>query len=226
MMDATVPLPEPSPAVLDFLHAGGPVMYVLAVLSVLALSVIFAKLLQFASLRMWSRRAVERALLHWHAGQEGQIHLKGARHPVARVLAVALRSHDGDEARHREEVERVAGLHLDSLSRGLRVLAVIATLSPLLGLLGTVIGMIDAFQALEAAGNRVDPAILSGGIWVALLTTAAGLVVAIPAAAAHQWLEAVVERTSRAMEDAATQVFTHRPVEPLHRRGAAFGVAE
>jgi len=202
-------------------------MYVLAALSVCALTVILVKLFQIAALGLWSRGPVDRALALWHAGREeaGLDALDGARHPVARVLHIALRGHERAEARHREEVERVAGLHLDSLASGLRLLGVIATLSPLLGLLGTVIGMIEAFQALEAAGNKVDPSILSGGIWVALLTTAAGLVVAIPAAAAHQWLEGLVERTGRAMEDAATQVFTHRPAEPL-RRQAAYSAAE
>ena len=117
----------------------------------------------------------------------------------------------------KEEVVRVASLQLDSLRSGLRTLALIASLSPLIGLLGTVIGMIEAFQALEAAGSRVDPAILSGGIWVALLTTAAGLVVAIPAAVAHNWFEGAVYRCRRAMEDAATQVFT---LGPIGARGA------
>ena len=108
----------------------------------------------------------------------------------------------------KEEVTRVAGLELDNLRSGLRLLALIANLSPLIGLLGTVLGMIRAFQALEAAGSRVDPSILSGGIWIALLTTAAGLIVAIPAAAAHNWMEGVVYRSQRAMEDAVTRVFT------------------
>jgi biopolymer transport protein ExbB len=84
----------------------------------------------------------------------------------------------------------------------------IANLSPLIGLLGTVIGMINAFQALQNAGNKVDPSILSGGIWVALMTTAAGLIIAIPSAAAHNWMEGVVYRAQRAMEDAVTRVFT------------------
>ena len=68
--------------------------------------------------------------------------------------------------------------------------------------------MINAFQALQNAGNKVDPSILSGGIWVSLLTTAAGLIIAIPAAAAHNWMEGVVYRAQRAMEDAVTRVFT------------------
>ena len=105
-----------------------------------------------------------------------------------------------------ENVARVGTAHIASLRSYLRLLELIATLSPLLGLLGTVLGMIDAFQALEVAGSRVNPAILSGGIWVALLTTAAGLIVAIPAAAAHNILEGVVERVTHALEDAATRV--------------------
>jgi biopolymer transport protein ExbB len=87
---------------------------------------------------------------------------------------------------------------------------VIGTLSPLLGLFGTVLGMIEAFRRLEAAGSRVDPSILSGGIWGALLTTAVGLAVAIPTIAALNWLERRVERLAHDMDDAAARVFTSR----------------
>ena len=75
---------------------------------------------------------------------------------------------------------------------------VISNIAPLLGLLGTVIGMINAFSKLEEAGSRVDPAILAGGIWEALLTTAFGLIVAIPALAAFYWLDG---RVDKARED-------------------------
>ena len=84
----------------------------------------------------------------------------------------------------------------------------IATLSPLLGLFGTVIGMIDAFQQLESAGSAVDPSILSGGIWVALLTTAAGLAVAIPSIILLNYLEGIAEKYKAEMEDSITRVFT------------------
>ena len=134
--------------------------------------------------------------------------LRGKR---PRVLEVALQGPQGgahSDELLKEEITRVAGLQLDGLRSGLRSLALIASLSPLIGLLGTVLGMINAFQALQDAGNRVDPSILSGGIWVALLTTAAGLIIAIPAAAAHNWMEGVVYRVQRAMEDSVTRVFT------------------
>jgi len=71
-----------------------------------------------------------------------------------------------------------------------------------------VIGMIEAFRALEATGGRVDPAVLSGGIWVALLTTAAGLSVAIPTLIALNWLERLLEGVTRRLEDQVTRVFT------------------
>lgn len=224
-----VPPPEalgPFAEALGLLDAGGPIMYVLAAMSVVTLTLVLVKVLQFAGARLWSRRGVARALELWHAGRgdEAAPILRKERSPVAKVVLAALLGRLDPHrpvTEAREEAERIAALHMDRLTGGLRLLAVIATLSPLLGLLGTVIGMIDAFQALESAGSKVDPSILSGGIWVALLTTAAGLLVAIPAAAAHQWLEGVVERAGRAMEDAATQIFTHQPATALRRRNEA-----
>ncbi len=196
-----------------FMEDGGPILYLLLVISVLALTLIIAKLIQFWMLRVHARGFVDPALRTWHDGQNSEALgiLRGERNPVARVLEVALHGSAGETLRDellKEEITRVAGLQLDNLRVGLRPLALIANICPLIGLLGTVLGMINAFQALQNAGNRVDPTILSGGIWVALLTTAAGLIVAIPAAAAHNWMEGVVYRTQRVMEDAVTRVFT------------------
>ena len=75
--------------------------------------------------------------------------------------------------------------------------------------------MIVAFQNMEAAGSRVDPSVLSGGIWQALLTTAVGLAVAIPVVAVHSWMERRVERIAASLNDAVTQVFTHQPKPPV-----------
>ena len=90
----------------------------------------------------------------------------------------------------------------------------IATAAPLIGLLGTALGMIEAFQALETTGTRADPAALAGGIWEALLTTAAGMAVAIPASAALSWFESIADRLRLSMEDVATRVLA-RPVPTL-----------
>ena len=90
------------------------------------------------------------------------------------------------------------------LQRGIPMIKTLAALCPLLGLLGTVLGMIGAFSKLEAAGSKVDPALLAGGIWEALLTTAFGLVIAIPALAAYYMFEGRVETVRAAMKDAAS----------------------
>jgi len=79
-------------------------------------------------------------------------------------------------------------------------LEIISQVSPLIGLLGTVIGMIDSFNELELGGSLVDPSILAGGIWTALLTTAMGLIVAIPALISHYFLDKKVSSLSENFE--------------------------
>lgn len=200
-------------AALDALSLGGPVVAILLLLSVVALGVVLAKLAQFRALRIGDMAPVEHALTAYRRGDPQQaLHaLDGRRNPVAQTVAEAIRAErrsTADRALLREETARRAGAQIENLRSHLRILEVIATLSPLLGLFGTVLGMINAFQEMEAAGSQVDPAVLSGGIWEALLTTAVGLAVAIPATAASNWLDRRVERVTHAMEDAVTRVYT------------------
>lgn len=197
----------------DWLQLGGPVLLVLLVMSVVALAIILLKIYQFLVMRVGEKGFVAHVLKYYCAGhhEEALRVLARRRGPVAQVMEVAIVGHareDLDEKLVREEVQRVAGMQLERMRSYLRGLEVIGTLSPLLGLLGTVLGMIEAFQQLEQVGNRVDPAVLSGGIWEALLTTAAGLVVAIPSLMMLNWFERIVQRTAHAIEDAVTQVFT------------------
>lgn len=205
----TIAIPEPLRALLD---AGGPVMLILAAMSVFALTIVLIKLWQFARLRNGGAEHIESALNDWQAGRCGEAveRLAQASNPLAGVVRTAMLGslHANDPAALREEVERRAQGVLTALRSYLRGLEVIASISPLLGLLGTVIGMIDAFRALEAAGSQVDPSVLSGGIWVALLTTAAGLSVAIPTVVALNWLERLLEGVTRRLEDQVTRVFT------------------
>ena len=197
------------------IETGGPVVAILLGLSVLALAIVLLKLWQFAASRALARRETEAALNAWREGDEAAALAKAraARGPLAMAVATAMAALGeqglGDEIA-REEAQRVAAEELDGLRSYLRGLEVIGVLSPLLGLLGTVIGMIEAFRQLEAAGNQVDPAILSGGIWQALLTTAVGLAVAIPAMACLHLLERTVDRLRQRMESALTRVFTQR----------------
>ncbi len=200
----------------DLLEAGGVVMWIIVALSVVAATLVVGKLIEFWLSGLWRREGAEAAVRTWEQGEpEAALQQARAQHgPVAEVVAVAIRGRHNPEladALAREEVARSGAAVLERLRLGLRPLELIGSLAPLLGLLGTVIGMIDAFRELEAAGSQVDPAVLSGGIWVALLTTAGGLSVAIPAIAAHAWLERQVERTHHVMQDAVTRVFTRGP---------------
>jgi len=201
-------------AVSELLRDGGPILALLFVLSLITLTLILLKLSQLARLRVGARAFIADALAQWQAGRvaAAQDVLASSRSPIAPVLAAAMRGlgRPGAVATEavREEVLREAAAQQQRLAAYSRPLDLIATLAPLLGLLGTVLGMIEAFRALETAGGQADPALLAGGIWEALLTTAAGLAIAIPAAATVHWIDGIVERARHATEDAVTRVLT------------------
>jgi len=202
-----------SGTVIGLLAAGGPIVGILVLCSIFALAIIVAKLWQFWKVRIGDHRTAQKALALYRANdfRHALSLAEKSSNPVAKVLAYALRGRqrsDSDEARIREEIVRYARDMLERLRSYLKPLEVIATLAPLLGLLGTVLGMIEAFQQLEGSGNQIDPAILSGGIWEALMTTAVGLAVAIPTVAALSWLDRTIERTGHEMDNIVTQVFT------------------
>jgi len=237
-----VPLPEPVAQAVDMLADGGPVVMILLGMSVVAVAIVLLKLWQFRSARLGQTRVARDALALYTAGHAGKaIAVAGrCRSPVAQALARAIRgqSRGLPEAKVREEVLRTGAEALHTLRSWFRALEVIGSLAPLLGLFGTVLGMIEAFRQLEAAGNQVNPAILSGGIWEALLTTAVGLAVAIPVVAVLNWMERRIDQVAHDMDTIVTRVFTEdlshdapgesaRPSqEPKHdgsRRLAALG---
>jgi biopolymer transport protein ExbB len=197
---------------LELLQAGGPIVLILIAFSVVALAVILVKLWQFVKIRIDDRETARRAARLHRMGKTGEALALAARsrNPAARVLILAIHGQRRNlpEATVREEVVRFGGDILETLRTGLRPLEVISTLAPLLGLFGTVLGMIEAFQQLERAGSQVNPAILSGGIWEALLTTAVGLAVAIPVIIVLNWLERTIESLAHEMDNVVTQVFT------------------
>ncbi|MEM9319478.1 MAG: MotA/TolQ/ExbB proton channel family protein [Pseudomonadota bacterium] len=199
-----------------WLNQGGPVLWVIFALSILALTLIIWKIAHLTRLGAFDGGSrTEDAILGWCAGQHEQAIGTLRTTPSLRgKLAYAAMEAAGDAALTaadaREETTRVARNLLARARAGLRPLDMISTVAPLLGLLGTVLGMIEAFQALEDAGSRPDPTALAGGIWQALLTTAAGMAVAIPAAMALIWFDGIAERLQRDMEDAATRIFLLR----------------
>ena len=194
----------------SFLIDGGPSIWAIAALSVITVALILWKIWRFILAGAWSRRMSNRAVTAWESG-DTRIALdiirtrRGIRSRLARAAMQARINHEDSAAR--EDVARVAKNLIAKQENGLRALELIATIAPLLGLLGTVMGMISAFQALQEAGSSADPSLLAGGIWEALLTTAAGMAVAIPASAALTWCEATIDSIRRDIEDLAARIF-------------------
>jgi len=114
-------------------------------------------------------------------------------------------------------VSRVGAAEVRKLERNLSGLALIADISPLLGLLGTVTGLIRAFMKIQELGGRVDANQLAGGIWEALITTAAGLFVAIPTLAAYHYFEKRVGLYAQVMKDTAGEVLELTGMEQIEK---------
>lgn len=189
----------------ELFFKGGPVMFVLLFLSVISLTIIFTKLIQFFGINLKKLNIFDPIYEYIQKKEfkKSKEELNKISHPIAKIILSALENKSTSIEDKENEITRIGEEEIRKLEFLLRPLEVIANLSPLLGLLGTVIGMIKAFSKLETAGSKVDPAILAGGIWEALLTTAFGLIVAIPALAAFYWLEGIVEKTREDMRHAA-----------------------
>ncbi|MDN2566935.1 MotA/TolQ/ExbB proton channel family protein [Aquibium sp. A9E412] len=203
-------------AVGNLFALGGPVVAILVLLSVFALAMILLKAGQFLRERVGAGGRTERALDAWAQRRDGEARALVERDPSPAGAALALvfarmGAADADRQAIEEEAARLATVRLHALQRGLRALDAIAQTAPLLGLFGTVLGMIDAFQALQSAGSVVDPSMLAGGIWVALLTTAVGLGVAMPVSLAVTVFETRIENERVAIETTTGAALARRP---------------
>ena len=199
------------------LTLGGPVVYILIILSIYATAVIFYKLHIFYKVNFFKNDSLESSLnlLISKDHNEAYEEINKINDPQTEVVSFTmyqLLKHkkltvklDSDI---REEITRLCDERITYYSSKLNSLQVIAAIAPLLGLLGTVFGMIEAFQQMEIAGKNVDPSILSGGIWEALLTTAAGLSVAIPIVIFESYFRNLVDRFKSNLESAITKVMT------------------
>jgi biopolymer transport protein ExbB len=180
----------------NILDLGGPVVAILALVSVLTLALVLYKLWQFHAAGVGRHRELSAAITAWDDGAQPQAarHLAQSTSYLAPVIGQAMARADTGNALFSQRLDAEAEARFARLESGFKVLDVVAQLAPLLGLFGTVLGMIEAFRTLQDAGSTVDPSLLAGGIWVALLTTAAGLVVAMPAAIVLTWFEGRMHR--------------------------------
>lgn len=195
---------------------GGPVVLLLIAVSIVTLAVMLYKLWQFAASGVGRHKALSSAIAAWDRGDRAgaRAALDQSKSYLAPVVAMAFASDAVDTPRLTAEAET----RFARLERGFRFLDSVAQLAPLLGLFGTVLGMIEAFRSLQDAGAQVDPSLLAGGIWVALLTTAVGLVVAMPTALVLSWFGARMDAERVTAERAIATVL--RPRGPGVQEGA------
>ena len=191
----------------EALNVGGPALWVIFGISVVLLTVGLWKFWHLIKLGAWNRKQADEILKLWLEKkiEPSDINPRNIRAKILgqTILAISNQNYTNDMVR--EECVRLANKNLNEARRGLRVIDLIITIAPLVGLLGTVLGMIEAFQALQDSGAQADPSALAGGIWEALLTTAAGMGIAIPASILLSWYDSVVSNVQADIENLATQ---------------------
>ena len=190
---------------IEFLSKGGILVMPILLCSVLALTIFVERVIRFMRMRSRGAGLAEKVI---HTLNQGDDH--GARKmamesdsPMGRILVQAIDVRDQD----RETIETVMVNATDeevrNLSTYVQVLATIGNIAPLLGLLGTVIGMIKAFMVIQQMGGKVNAAVLAGGIWEAMLTTALGLSVTLPTMVAHSYLIARIDKYEARLQGGA-----------------------
>lgn len=209
-----------SEQVAEYWVGGGFMMWPLAACALLGLLIIVWKLIDISGkaartgkfLRQVDKLIVERKI------SEALGLAKKSNSPAARILAAGLARHKEGTERVMKAIENVGLIEMASLESGLVWLATVSNVAPLLGFLGTVIGMIQAFQAIEVAGE-VEATVVAGGIKVALITTASGLAIAIPINIMHNYFVTRVDRLVIDMEESAQKMID--AVHEMEREGAA-----
>ena len=203
----------------ELMDKGGPLMWAILACSIIALAIVLDRSLFFLRIRLHftsflgelvsllSRRRFEHAL---------ELARK-SRSPSAIIARSYLENLDIKPALREDILSRVGSQQVERVGARLRTLGSIAHIAPLLGLFGTVLGMIRAFRVIEELKGQADAAALAGGIWEALITTAAGLVVAIPALLAYHAFEALTDRTSSRMSQVVSIFNETLAIEPAAR---------
>ena len=196
----------------ELVIAGGWLMLPIIVCSIIALAIIAERLWTLRIKRVIPRTLVAQV---WEWANEHKLDVERMQKlrsgsPLGRVLAAGLMNRNASREIMKEAIEDTGRHVVHELERYINTLGTIASISPLLGLLGTVIGMIKVFTVITTVGVG-DPATLAGGISEALITTAAGLTVAIPSVIFHRYLKRKIDELVLGMEQEAMKL-----VEVLH----------
>jgi len=195
----------------SLIQKGGPVMYLIMILSVISLGIIIERIYSLNRARIDSQKFMDdiiNSLKHNKIIESIEM-CNNTSGPIAHIIKAGILKHDRSRPEIKEAIDEAAQLEIPRMEKHLPILATIAHIAPLLGLLGTVSGMIKAFQVIQnkaATMTPVNPGDLAGGIWESLLATLAGLLVAIPAYVAYNYLVNQVDSLAYDMERSATDL--------------------
>lgn len=200
---------ENSLAVLEIFERGGPIMWVILAGAVLGIAFVFERLLSLRAHRVLPPDLVQRISTLVDQGKIRDARVICAEHSafIAPVFAAALEAKERDASRAeiKERVEEVGARQVARLERHIEIVGTVASVSPLLGLFGTVVGMIQVFRRFSEAyaTGAASPDRFADGIYTALITTAYGLLIAIPMLVAYKFLQGRCDRWIVEMEAAA-----------------------
>ncbi|MBR9985623.1 MAG: MotA/TolQ/ExbB proton channel family protein [Desulfosarcina sp.] len=187
----------------DFLAKGGVLVGPILLCSVIALALFLERLVRFGRVKIRGNGLVASVSKHLRNGEDHQAYEVASQDasPMGRIFTQAMEVKNQDRETLEAVLVHATEAETRSLSRYLQALATIGNITPLLGLLGTVLGMIKAFMVIQEMGGKVNAAVLAGGIWEAMLTTALGLAVALPTMVAHSYLSARVDHYETQLQD-------------------------
>ena len=191
---------------LSIVFKGGILMIPIFLCSLIAVAVIIERWLFLRKVRINARSFIlqVKSLIMKNMISEAVILCKRTTAPIAKITKAGVERINRPREEIKEAIETAAKTEIYQLEKNLGILGTIAAVAPLLGFLGTVTGMIRAFIQVQNLGGNVDASVLAGGIWEALVTTAAGLVVGIPTLIFYNWLQSKVEYFVFEMEENST----------------------
>ncbi len=195
-------------SIFEILVKGGILMIPIGLCSIIAVAILVERLVSLRKIRINANAFITRVsnlLLRGHVQEAIQI-CDATPGPIAAITKAGLKKHNRPRDEVKDAIENQAQSEVYHLEKYLGVLGTIAAVAPLIGFLGTVTGMIKAFIQIQTLGGNVDASVLAGGIWEALITTAAGLSVGIPTLIIYNWLQSKVEHHVFEMQETSTEL--------------------
>ena len=191
--------------------SGGPIMWPILLCSIFALAIALEKFWHLHKIKIDTGEFLNKILdkMKRHEIKEALQDCDSAKSPISHILKTGILKYDRTRGQIKEAIEDASLYEVPRLEKNLSTLATIAHVCPLIGLLGTVTGMVRCFQTIQAKASSfhpVSPGDLAGGIWEALLTTVAGLIVAIPTFVVYNYLVNRINNFILEMERASTEL--------------------